>query len=77
MAKKYRRAVKTARSDPRDSIELRRWCIEQALCWPHEAAVAAPAGQTPWSMGGPSTLRGNADIIGKATAILEWVKQAQ
>lgn len=56
-------------------IELRRWCIDQAMRWPsYEERVGYPqvAGSVYQQLGGAVT-RKDADVIGRAKIILAWV----
>jgi hypothetical protein len=52
-----------------DEVDLRRWCIEQAVRWPVEPArypgIASAGGYAP-----PT----EHDVIGRAKKIHEWVK---
>lgn len=52
-----------------EDIDLRRWCVEQALKWPTEHY--SPAGV--YSGGGGLGPRQDVDIIGRATKIMNWV----
>lgn len=52
-----------------DSIELRRWCIEQAARWPTESP-SYPGIASGGGMYKPSV---EADLIGRAKKLLEWV----
>lgn len=49
-----------------DSIELRRWCIENAIRWPVEGLYnqAGAYGVLP---------RSDVDVIGRAKRLLDWV----
>lgn len=53
------------------SLELRRWCIEQAIKWPQDfgRAYSSMSAQYPH----PPVAMQEANIIGRAEAILKWV----
>jgi len=50
-------------------VDLRRWCIENAIRWPTENYGAAV-----YSQGGG--VRHDVDVIARAEKILKWVKTA-
>lgn len=50
----------------KESIELRRWCIEMAVKWP----VLSHGGYGQMAGGRAE----DQDVIGRATKILDWVK---
>lgn len=57
------------RHNAEDEINLRRFCIEQAVRWPQEFGRSAAAGVYP-PMGLPTQ---EADVVGRAKRIYEWV----
>lgn len=65
-----------------DESELRRWCIKQASRWPlvqipaTYSPNAGPAGmqQPNWGTTTSPARDVDADLIGRATKILNWVK---
>lgn len=52
--------------EQKNETELRRWCVESAIRWPIEGSYAAV-----YSQGGGT--RSEADVIGRAKKIYEWV----
>lgn len=67
MAKKLAKVKALPR--PRSEVELRRWCIEQALRWPWDAGRYAGA-----MGGGFSQPPSQPDVLKRATEIMIWVK---
>jgi hypothetical protein len=53
---------------PPDDRELRRWCIEQAARWP-----VFPGGGGGVYSGGSMYREVEADLLGRAEKILQWV----
>lgn len=68
MAKKTIVRVKKAPA-ANTELELRRWCIEQAIRWPTENYQNGFA-----SVGGG--MRTDVDIIGRAKRLRDWVTSA-
>ncbi len=54
-----------------EEIDLRRWCIEQAIRWPVES------GSIGYASSGISKPAVEADVIGRATKLLNWVNGAK
>lgn len=69
MAKKAKAKLKTSLfvSDP---VDLRRWCIEQAMRWPStsDGSYVSNTFNSP---------RYDADVIGRAKQLLNWVTNAE
>lgn len=53
-------------------LELRRWCIEQAIRWPTERE----GGLNGVYSGGGGYRMIESDLLGRADKILKWVKTA-
>lgn len=62
---------KKRQSQPIAQIELRRWCIEQAIRWP------VSMGSYPSNMTSAFHPQVEADVIGRAKQLLDWVLDSQ
>ena len=58
---------------PKDQ-DLNRWCIEMAMRWPIVSEYGGNHGV--YSAGGGMRVDRDADIIGRASKIMAWVKEA-
>jgi len=56
----------------REEIELRRWCIEQAIRWP---TVGGSPGYAAIQGGGAFSPPQEANIIDRAERLLRWVQR--
>lgn len=70
MAKK---AKVTIRKPPamRSELELRRWCIEQAIRWPMDVIGGGNGGA--YGIPGHIGQKVEQDVIGRAKRLREWV----
>jgi hypothetical protein len=74
MVKRTRKKTVTKLSiDLRDNTDLRRWCIEQATHWPTYTVGYGHVAQGIGGMAGPGYSNQDADVIGRAKKILDWV----
>lgn len=70
-----------AKSASVKEVELNRWCVEMAMRWPIVHAPAtygnANAGMQQMYQQGQPARDVDADVIGRANKIAEWVKQSR
>ncbi len=70
--KKIAKAKK--KTAPPNNADLRRWCIEMAMRWPVYEDRDGYGANGVYTQGGGRIARTDANIIGRATVILDWVQ---
>lgn len=69
------KTTKSKSASPRDQ-ELNRWCIEIATRWP-TLTTYGNGGGVYGGGGAMGSQQVDADLLGRATKILNWIKTAQ
>lgn len=64
------------RAQSLDQIELRRWCIQMAMSWPVVSTSYTYSGAVGFPQLPKEATARDADVIGRADKLLNWVNSS-